>query len=293
MASAAEAMSVPVVNAISEAKKRNGSKFQDYKVVITGHSLGAGTACLLSILLNERYNMSISTYAFAPPPVITTPTYGKVSEGGTSSDWTLDFFKSPSLQKAPLQIHAFVADRDIIPRLAHGELLNCLSALSTVDELPWDPLQRAQILLRGSLSKEEYATFTTAIKERETLVDESVDELFIPGNVILMRPEGAEDADIESRAQAYTNEGDSGQPNGDGETKASQIHTTLEKVRKNFDDALVSKGPKKCIEEKHQRHEAFSVKDPQHLSNGFMYYGDSMVTDHQVTSYRKCFNRIK
>ena len=40
--------------------------FQGYKLVITGHSLGAGTATVLSILLRPTYP-NLMCFAFSPP----------------------------------------------------------------------------------------------------------------------------------------------------------------------------------------------------------------------------------
>lgn len=39
---------------------------QEYKLVITGHSLGAGTASVLAILLRNSFP-SLRCYAFSPP----------------------------------------------------------------------------------------------------------------------------------------------------------------------------------------------------------------------------------
>jgi len=39
---------------------------QEYKLVITGHSLGAGTASLLAILLRNSFP-TLQCYAFSPP----------------------------------------------------------------------------------------------------------------------------------------------------------------------------------------------------------------------------------
>lgn len=39
---------------------------QEYKLVITGHSLGAGTASLLAILLRNSFP-TLQCYSFSPP----------------------------------------------------------------------------------------------------------------------------------------------------------------------------------------------------------------------------------
>ena len=46
-------------------------EFPEYKVVVVGHSLGAGTASLLTILLKDEYPLKdIQCYAYAPPCVL-------------------------------------------------------------------------------------------------------------------------------------------------------------------------------------------------------------------------------
>lgn len=39
--------------------------FQDYHLVITGHSLGAGTATIVALLLRDRYP-NMKCYAYSP-----------------------------------------------------------------------------------------------------------------------------------------------------------------------------------------------------------------------------------
>ena len=43
----------------------------DFEIVVTGHSLGAGTACLLAVLLREELGLkNVRGVGFATPPVI-------------------------------------------------------------------------------------------------------------------------------------------------------------------------------------------------------------------------------
>jgi putative lipase involved disintegration of autophagic bodies len=44
---------------------------------MTGHSLGAGTAALLSIILHDEYNIPIQCFAFAPPGIVSLDISGK------------------------------------------------------------------------------------------------------------------------------------------------------------------------------------------------------------------------
>lgn len=39
---------------------------RDFKLVLVGHSLGAGTACILSILLRQEYS-DLLCYCYSPP----------------------------------------------------------------------------------------------------------------------------------------------------------------------------------------------------------------------------------
>lgn len=40
--------------------------YKEYKLVITGHSLGAGTASILAVLLHRSYP-TLRCYSFSPP----------------------------------------------------------------------------------------------------------------------------------------------------------------------------------------------------------------------------------
>eukprot|EP00042_Codosiga_hollandica_P058163 m.873201 g.873201 ORF g.873201 m.873201 type:complete len:322 (-) comp59784_c1_seq13:662-1627(-) len=81
-----------VMFALSVANRRFGLK-------IVGHSLGAGTAALLTLLLkNQHPNLSIECFAFACPPVVTR-----------------SIAVSPAARDA---IRTFVLQNDIVPRLS-------------------------------------------------------------------------------------------------------------------------------------------------------------------------------
>ncbi|CAM9900340.1 unnamed protein product [Ectocarpus sp. 6 AP-2014] len=122
----------------------------DYKLVLTGHSLGAGTAILLKILL-ERNAMEVlkggfrlakdktaaktarldvgrrvrvECYAFAPPPVFSVP-------GAT---WMRD-------------VYSFVNGADCVPTMSLGSLYSLCRTIQHVDKLPLDVYKRAEFVL--------------------------------------------------------------------------------------------------------------------------------------------------
>ncbi|ESO10164.1 hypothetical protein HELRODRAFT_72860 [Helobdella robusta] len=70
-------------------------KYPNFRLVITGHSLGAGTAALLSVLLKAQYN-NLVCFSFSPP------------------GWLVSSALSQYMQEFVLSV---VIGKDIIPRL--------------------------------------------------------------------------------------------------------------------------------------------------------------------------------
>lgn len=163
-------------------KKKN--KYHKYKVVVTGHSLGAGTASLLAILLCMKSNISATAYAYAPPPVI------------SAIDPLPHLHSSPRTMRLPFskqkqphyRIHAFVHNNDIISRSSHTQILSLVSALSAVDQVKWGALDRGAILLRNVLSAEEAQVIHEALKHRKHFIEGNDRDLYIPGDIYIMRP---------------------------------------------------------------------------------------------------------
>ena len=61
-------------------------EYRDYQLVVTGHSLGAGTAAILAFLLREKYPArAVSCYAFSPPGGLLSETAARESEKFTVS----------------------------------------------------------------------------------------------------------------------------------------------------------------------------------------------------------------
>jgi len=107
--------------------------FRNYKLVLTGHSLGGGIAVLLALLLHHKRSENntflrslapIEVYAFAPPPV----------------------FKGPLPTELMQNIHSFVHHHDIIPRLSLGSVYQLLCELKAIDQLPISLKKRLEII---------------------------------------------------------------------------------------------------------------------------------------------------
>jgi pimeloyl-ACP methyl ester carboxylesterase len=115
-----------------------------YKVVVTGHSLGAGIASLLAVLLREDMGItSLRCFAFAPPP-------------------TLD---KPHAKRANQYIWAMVHNDDIIPRWNFGAVAAAIAMFESYIQ---------QIDKTGLSVEEFYAqrSFQARMADLETLVEE-------------------------------------------------------------------------------------------------------------------------
>ncbi len=176
IAESAQAMLPSITTTIN--KIRNERRYANYNVVTTGHSLGAGSAALLAILLSTESKIAVECFAFAPPPIISKP---DVHE----SRFPFEFMNS----NASCTIHSFVHDRDFISRCSHKELLNMLSALTAIDALPWSDYERSSVVFRNKLSDEEKQQIRSVLEhERRPIVDGNDVALYVPGDIMLLRP---------------------------------------------------------------------------------------------------------
>lgn len=176
----------PLANILNR-KSAKLYKYSDYRVVVTGHSLGAGTASLLAILLCMKSNITATAFAYAPPPVVST--LHAISHLKPHK-WQIPFkipFVKPQLTPS-YQIHSFVHNNDIISRSSHTQILSLVSALSAVDQLSWGALDRAGMLLRNSLTTEEVRAIREALTHRKHFIEGNDKELYIPGDIYLLRP---------------------------------------------------------------------------------------------------------
>eukprot|EP01116_Phalansterium_solitarium_P011329 TRINITY_DN26975_c0_g1_i1.p1 TRINITY_DN26975_c0_g1~~TRINITY_DN26975_c0_g1_i1.p1 ORF type:complete len:617 (+),score=202.54 TRINITY_DN26975_c0_g1_i1:25-1851(+) len=111
-------------------------RFPSYSVKITGHSLGAGTAALLTILwLRDNPKWKIQCWAFAPPCV--------------TSQALSDQYKDT--------INSFVHNDDIIPRLCHGSIQALKNVILELLSQTENNVQRAFHLLNSGNSLGEQA----------------------------------------------------------------------------------------------------------------------------------------
>uniref|UniRef100_A0A914CCH7 sn-1-specific diacylglycerol lipase n=1 Tax=Acrobeloides nanus TaxID=290746 RepID=A0A914CCH7_9BILA len=101
------------------------AKNPDYKLVITGHSLGAGVASLLTLLYKKTYSF-IRCYAFSPPGCV-------ISENGISDT-----------EKHVLSI---IIGDDVIPRTSYQSLLRLKLAIDR--EIHSTNLPKYKILAQG------------------------------------------------------------------------------------------------------------------------------------------------
>lgn len=103
------------------------SKHSGYDLVITGHSLGAGTAALISLKLNYEKKLNklapplngvkITCFAFAPPPVyLADPGHEEI------------------MAETFLNTHAFIHENDVVPFLSADSLRRAAYIVNEVEE---------------------------------------------------------------------------------------------------------------------------------------------------------------
>eukprot|EP01090_Pellita_catalonica_P017196 TRINITY_DN5131_c0_g1_i1.p1 TRINITY_DN5131_c0_g1~~TRINITY_DN5131_c0_g1_i1.p1 ORF type:complete len:512 (+),score=111.68 TRINITY_DN5131_c0_g1_i1:29-1537(+) len=147
---------------------------RDYKVEVVGHSLGAGTAALLTYLIHARYpEIPIHCHAFASPCVV-----------------SLDLARNKEL------ITSVVVGDDIVPRLSYGSLEDLKKDIGILlDSVDGNTTRIFQIIAAGNV----WGSSTTARLEKmlgcKSKMDWSVlrdnkqqkilsEKLWVPGKVI-------------------------------------------------------------------------------------------------------------
>jgi len=163
----------------------------NYKVVICGHSLGAGTACLLGLELRSRIAAfrknytDLRVYAYATPPVVS--------------------YKA-SRACAPF-ITSVVNNSDVVPRSSVSNLVVMNKLLTKVHERltekgltvnSWKSLQKyydEHSRIDGDLLLSE-AELDAFFRETHAAPENQDDALFVPGRIVVMWDKGANDNNV-------------------------------------------------------------------------------------------------
>lgn len=150
-----------------------------YRLVVAGHSLGAGAAILLGVLLRSKIPSldNLHVYAFAPPPIL---------------DHDVALAVSP-------YVTSVVNNSDIIPRWGLANLAVFLEFLRVVsDKLdenglrPTGPRSTAAFLRKLSMgTKGDMLMSSTQVKVAMEAAHDKIelrhpDHLYVPGKVLLM-----------------------------------------------------------------------------------------------------------
>jgi hypothetical protein len=150
-----------------------------YRLVLAGHSLGAGAAILLGVLLRSRFTSleNLQVYAFAPPPIV---------------DHDISLAVSP-------YVTSVVHNSDLIPRWSLANLQVFLEFLRVVSEKldeqglrPTGPRTTAAFLRKLSMGTSGDLLMTAEqVKEAMEAAHDKVelrhpDHLYVPGKVLLM-----------------------------------------------------------------------------------------------------------
>lgn len=119
------AVSGNAINALFEEEE-----LRDYDLIITGHSLGGGVACLLNIMCNVNKlvgDRKVTCYGFASPPA-----YSPCNPDATG-DGIAD---PPELVKQAIQnCTAYIHDNDAVPFLSIISVRRLAKLLDTVDDM--------------------------------------------------------------------------------------------------------------------------------------------------------------
>lgn len=145
-----------------------------YKLVCCGHSLGAGTAALVTMLMNAKYNLSSECFAFATPACV-------------SATSTVDE-----------TVTTVVLRDDIVPR---ASVYNVYQKLVELRQLDWNEVAKGKWIedsLRQDVSDTEFVLEKATSWARNSMTDiaeknktrdpltpvEGLERLIPPGNII-------------------------------------------------------------------------------------------------------------
>jgi len=113
--------------AILKIINHDDNKYQGYTFVVTGHSLGAGTACLLNLKLHVEGllgpNWPIRCYAFAPPPTF----LANMNPDKDNDKCT------PLIDQAIEHTIAYIHDNDVVPHISVSAVRRLAFLFEAVD----------------------------------------------------------------------------------------------------------------------------------------------------------------
>lgn len=152
----------------------------DYDLIITGHSLGAGTACLLHIkvhvegLVVSDTNRRVLCFGFAPPPTFS---------------WDIADSNSEAIERAIQHSVCYIHDSDCVPQLSVATIRRLATLLDAVDnynEKVWF-WNRALVFWGWKpVPKELIDIVANAQKDMESNSDRCVDcKMIIPAKVVV------------------------------------------------------------------------------------------------------------
>lgn len=162
---------------ITDALNVHGYK----RLVLTGHSLGAGVAVLCGLLIRDQYpalnDFIISCYVYGCPPVVGPPSMFSESDPLISS----------------LNIFNFVNKQDIIPRTSMRGLelgFRVWTALDNLDEFSFK--ERIQALFNWKIPETTLEKVQTQLKE----ISSNYVQMLVPGKCIWLRDNTAGEGNV-------------------------------------------------------------------------------------------------
>ena len=139
----------------------------DYSLVITGHSLGAGVACLLNIMCNQRFRerilgRKVKCFAYGCPPV---------------------FNAVELVPDAVASTTCYIHGNDGVPFLSLGHVRRLVSTLQWIDQRSLKPFQKAKLLI-GKKSRDK-KMINAALQGTDIIPKRGSPILSVPASVVV------------------------------------------------------------------------------------------------------------
>ena len=143
---------------------------ENYELVLTGHSLGAGTACLLHILCHQEdrklvEGRKVRCFAYATPPVFSP----------------LEFVPKTALKSCTAYIH----DRDVVPFLSVDSVRHLLASLSVVGNQRPKLYQKLKTITRRTEPDEKLVSLVIEANTKRLPPKAGAPVLEIPSSTVL------------------------------------------------------------------------------------------------------------